>query len=188
MRLGGRRGILAIVLLFALSLSLSLLESLSPLEILSQVLQDALDLPFCCNRLLNLPLIPRLSRFFSSFFHLSFPSFHLFVAPLPLLFFFSIFLLLSSSSPLLSPPFCTISSGLSPAPFAGERDTRRQVSNCLGSLVRGCFGAKSSRGVSFFVVCFSSRSNTSWVVGKDRETENFVFSLDYLIPLNNLYR
>lgn len=65
-----------------------------------------LDLPFCSDRLLNLPLIPRLSRFFSSFFH----PFVFFVSPLrwvpstlllllpPLL-----YLVLLS---LLSPPFC----------------------------------------------------------------------------------
>lgn len=119
-----------IVLLFPLFLSLSLSFSLSffgiPFssgESLAGPSRCCLDLPFCCNRFLNLPLIPRLSRFFSSFFHLSFPSFHLFVVPLLLLVFFFTLLLLSSPTPLLSPPFCTVSllRGLSPAPFAGER-------------------------------------------------------------------
>jgi len=99
-------------LFFFLSLSLSLslsLDSLSPLEAPAGP-SRCLDLPFCCNRLLNLPLIPRLSRFFSSFFHLSFPSFHLFVASLLLL-----------VLPFVVAPFCTLSSGLSPAPFAGQR-------------------------------------------------------------------
>lgn len=106
-----------------------------------------LDLPFYSDRLLNLPLIPWLSRFFSSFF-LSFPSFHLFVVPVLLLLLLPppsppsppprlFFLLHLASFSLLSPPFCYISplrrsfAGSSPG-----RDPRRQVSNCLGSRER----------------------------------------------------
>lgn len=84
-----------------------------------------LDLPFCFDRLLNLPLIPRLSRFFNSFF----PPFVFFVSPLRRA--SSILLLLLPPSllhlvllSLLSPPFCipiSLLRGLSPALFAGER-------------------------------------------------------------------
>lgn len=99
---------------------------ISPSSIEASRRSFKLDLPLCSNRLLNLPLIPRLSRFFSFFFH----SFVFFVSPLrcaP-----SILLLLLLLPPslhlvllsLLSPPFCipiSLLRGLSPALFVGER-------------------------------------------------------------------
>lgn len=121
------------------------------------------DLPFCSDRLLNLPLIPWLSRFFSSFF-LSFP----FVPPLRavpflllLLHFVFLLHLRRASSSLLSPPFCTVSlrfPSVYRRSFAGSspaRDPRRQVSNCLGSR-RGAAARRETESVSSSSRVFSS--------------------------------
>lgn len=119
-----------------------------------------LDLPFCSNRLLNLPLIPRLSRFFTFFFH----PFVFFVSPLRCassILLFLLLLLLPPSLHLRSPLFVVAPFLYTylPAsrPFTGSlrrreicADRFRTVSYLMGS----CFGAKSSRGVCFFVLTF----------------------------------
>jgi len=121
-----------------------------------------LDLPLRSDRFLNLPLIPRLFRFFSFFFLLSFPPFHLFVVLLLFLLLLLVFLSTSSSS-LLSPPFCTISPRLailSPALLVGERsaptgfelsrNSRGAASNCGELAASSSPRAFSSLERSFF--------------------------------------
>lgn len=117
--------------------------------------------PFCSDRLLNLPLIPRLSRFFSSFFH----PFVFFVSLLRcvlfLLFFFFFLLTISFSSLCCRPLFVYLSSCF--AAFhrlsSSERDMRRQVSNCLvshGELLR-----REIKLRSLFLRPYFFRSNIS---------------------------
>lgn len=119
-----------------------------------------LDLPFCFDRLLNLPLIPWFSRFFNSFF----PPFVFFVSPLRRA--SSILLLLPPSLlhlvllSLLSPPFLYI---YLPAswPFAGSFRRREICADrfrTVSYLERSCFGVKSSRGVCLFLLAFSART------------------------------
>lgn len=123
-----------------------------------------LDLPFCFDRLLNLPLILRLSRFFNSFF----PSFRFLRFASSSCFFYS-----SSSSSTPSSSFISRSPLFVVAPFlytylpvsqpfAGSfrpreicADRFRTVSYLVGS----CFGVKSSRGVCFFLLAFSTRTS-----------------------------
>lgn len=124
--------------------------------------------PFLCfNRLFNLPLIPRLSRFFSSFFLLSLPSFHIFVA---LVFSFSSFSFsffpLPSSFSLLSLPFCIPSlrfANLSPvlSPCCEERSAPtgfETVSHCFGAKSRAQQFVCSFSRVYFFCQRYFTRS------------------------------